>query len=95
MVTKMASPKGGALLLLAVLLLIGSTCWAWNSRTFSSKQEECVYHEMRKYHSCDRFFVTVEEKDGWYFFTEDMKKYRFTVPEKKMKQIIDKCMRRK
>lgn len=64
----------------------------WNKDTFQSAYEECIFKQKMKYHAgrCD-FFVTVEEKGEWYFFTEDHKKFRFVVPEKVMRRMKERC----
>lgn len=78
-----------------MLFLMPSTVTGWNRNTFSSAYDECVFKEMMQYHAgkC-KFFVTVEEKGEWYFFTEDHKKFRFVVPEKAMRRIKERCRRK-
>lgn len=77
-------------------LAIASSAVAYNRDTFKSAYEECVYKEMVYYHAGRNvFFVTVEEKDGWYFFGKNNKKYKFKVPPKVMRRIVYLCERKR
>lgn len=92
MVVRYGRGKPRLYFLIVLALLIPSTGSAWNKDVFPSAYEECLFKQKVRYHAgrC-KFFVTVEEKDGWYFFTEGNKKFKFIVPDKVLRRMEKRC----